>query len=71
MPQLRGNEPILGLKNESKDKGIVLSSLVDLVFVKLMHYDSAKDLWDKLQNIYEVDAKLKGSKLQIFREKFE
>jgi hypothetical protein len=36
-----------------------------------MHCDSAKDLWDKLQNIYEGDAKVKGAKLQIFRAKFE
>jgi hypothetical protein len=48
-----------------------LSSLGDSVFVKVMHYDNEKDLWDKLQKIYEVDAKVKGSKLQIFRVKFE
>jgi hypothetical protein len=58
-------------ENNSKDKGTILSSLVDLVFVKVMHCDSAKDLWDKIQNIYEGDAKVKGAKLQIFRAKFE
>jgi hypothetical protein len=36
-----------------------------------MHWKNAKDLWDKLQNIYEGDAKVKGAKLQILREKFE
>ena len=36
-----------------------------------MHYDNAKDLWDKIQNIYEGDAKVKEAKLQIFRAKFE
>jgi hypothetical protein len=36
-----------------------------------MNYDNAKDLWDKIQNIYEGDAKVKGSKLQIFIDKFE
>jgi hypothetical protein len=35
-----------------------------------MHCENEKNLWDKLQNIYEVDAKLKGAKLQIFRAKF-
>jgi hypothetical protein len=25
-----------------------------------MQCDTAKDLWDKLQNIYEGDAKVKG-----------
>jgi hypothetical protein len=58
-------------ENNSKAKGTILSSLVDSVFVKVMHCDSAKDLWDKLQNIYEGDAKVKGAKLQIFRAKFE
>jgi hypothetical protein len=36
-----------------------------------MHYDSAKDLWDKLQNIYEGYDKVKGAKLQIFRNNFK
>jgi hypothetical protein len=36
-----------------------------------MYCDSAKDLWDKLQNIYEGHAKVKGAKLQIFKAKFE
>jgi hypothetical protein len=58
-------------ENNSKDKGTILRSLVDSIFVKVMHCDSAKDLWDKLQNIYEGDAKVKGAKLQIFRAKFE
>jgi hypothetical protein len=35
-------------ENNSKDKGTILSSLVDSVFVKVMHCDSAKYLWDKL-----------------------
>jgi hypothetical protein len=36
-----------------------------------MHCYSAKDLWDKFQKIYEVDAKVKGDKLQIFKANFE
>jgi hypothetical protein len=58
------------IKN-SKAKGTILRSLVESVFVKVMHCENEKNLWDKLQNIYEVDAKLKGAKLQIFRDKFE
>jgi hypothetical protein len=46
-------------ENKSKDKGTILSSLVDLVFVKVMHCDSAKDICDNLQNIYEGDVKVK------------
>jgi hypothetical protein len=36
-----------------------------------MHYDNSKDIWDKLQNIYEGDAKFKGAKIQTYRDKFE
>jgi hypothetical protein len=36
-----------------------------------MHYNTTKDLWEKLQNIYEGDAKVKGAKLQTYRGKFE
>lgn len=28
----------------------ILSGLVDLVFVNVMHYDPAKEIWDKLQS---------------------
>jgi len=36
-----------------------------------MHCDSVKYLWDKIQNIYEGNAKVKRDKLQIFKAKFE
>jgi hypothetical protein len=36
-----------------------------------MHCKTAKDIWDKLQNIYEGDTKVKGDKLQTLRDKFE
>jgi hypothetical protein len=52
-------------------KASFLSSLVDLVFVKVMNCESKKDLWDKLQNIYEGDSKVKGDKLQTFVSKLE
>jgi hypothetical protein len=58
-------------ENNSKDKGTIPRSLHDSVFVKVMHFNTVKDLWDKLQNIYEGDAKVKEDKLQILRAKFE
>jgi hypothetical protein len=58
-------------ENNSKDKGTILRSLVDSVFVKVRHCDSEKYLWDKLQNIYEGDTKVKGANIQIFIAKFE
>jgi hypothetical protein len=36
-----------------------------------MHCDYAKDIWDKLQNIYEGDTKVKGANLQTCSGKFE
>jgi hypothetical protein len=58
-------------KNNSKDKDIIMISLVDSLFVKVMHCDSANDLWDKLHNIYEGYVKFKGAKHQIFKANFE
>jgi hypothetical protein len=40
-------------------------------FVKVMHCESTKDIWDKLQNIYEGDDKVKKAKLQTHRRQFE
>jgi hypothetical protein len=36
-----------------------------------MHCKKTKDLWDKLQNIYEGDTKVNGVKIQTLRAKFE
>jgi hypothetical protein len=57
--------------NNLKAKGTILSCLVDSLFVKVMHCDSANDIWYKPQNIYKGDARVKGSKLQTYRDKFE
>jgi hypothetical protein len=48
-----------------------LNGLGELVFTKVSHYKSAKDIWDKLQNIYEGDSKVKVAKLQTYRGQFE
>jgi hypothetical protein len=58
-------------ENNSRAKNVILNGLEHSVYVKVMHCDSAKDIWDKLQNIYEGDAKVKGAKLQTYRGKFE
>ena len=58
-------------QNNSKAKGMILNSLDNLVFFNVIHCDSTKDHWDKLQRIYEGDVKVKGDKLQTFRAKFK
>lgn len=36
-----------------------------------MHCDSAKEISDKLNNVYQGDEKVKGSKLQTYRGQLE
>jgi hypothetical protein len=57
-------------ENNSKDKNAIPSGMASSIYVKVMHCDSTKDLWDKLQNVYEEDVKAKGAKLQTFRVQF-
>ena len=46
-----------------KAMSAILSGLTKTVFVKVMHCETAKEIWDKLRNIYEGDDKIKGAKL--------
>jgi hypothetical protein len=57
--------------NNSKAIGAILNGLEDSVFVKVMHCTSTKEMWDKLQKIYEGDDKVKKEKLQTHRGQFE
>jgi hypothetical protein len=52
-------------------KNALLNGLTKSVYTKVMHCESAKEIWDKLKNIYEGDDKVKEAKLQTFRAKFE
>jgi hypothetical protein len=58
-------------ENNLKAMNAILSGLVDSIYVEFMHWDSAKEIWYKLQNIYEGDAKVKGAKLQTYIGQFE
>ena len=58
-------------EDNSKAMNAILSGLTETVFVKVMHYETAKEIWDKLRNIYEGDDKIKGAKLQTYRAQFE
>jgi hypothetical protein len=55
----------------SRDKNVILNGLEESVYVKVMHCEYAKEIWDKIQNIYKGDAKVKGVKHQTYRGKFE
>ena len=52
---------------DEKAMNATLCGLIEFEFVKFMHYDTAKEIWDKLQNVYEGDDKAKKSKLQTHR----
>jgi hypothetical protein len=41
------------------------------IFTKVAHYKSAKEIWDKIQNIYEGDSKVKATKFQTYIGQFE
>jgi SMC interacting uncharacterized protein involved in chromosome segregation len=58
-------------QNNSKAKNALLNGLSETTFTKVSHCKSTKEIWDKLQNIYEGDSKVKEKKLQTYRGQFE
>jgi hypothetical protein len=57
-------------QNNSKATNAFLNGLSETVFTKVSHCKSAKEIWDKLQNIYEGDTKVKVEKIQTYRGQF-
>jgi hypothetical protein len=55
----------------AKEMNAILSGLAEVEFVKVMHLESAKEMWDKLISSYEGNEKVKDAKLQTYRLKFE
>jgi hypothetical protein len=55
----------------SKGMNAILNGLAEAEFVKVMHLDTSKEMWDKLINSYEGNEKVKDAKLQTYRLKFE
>jgi hypothetical protein len=55
----------------AKGMNAILNGLAEAEFVKVMHLNTAKEMWDKLINSYEGNEKVKGAKLQTYRLKFE
>ena len=49
----------------------ILSGISEAEFVKVMHFESTKEMWDKLISSYEGNEKVKDDKLQNYRLKFE
>jgi hypothetical protein len=45
----------------------ILARLTNSICVKVMHFKSAKEIWDELEVVYEGDDKVKEAKLQTYR----
>jgi hypothetical protein len=58
-------------QNNSKATNALLNGLDESLYTKVIHCKSAKEIWDKLQNIYEGDSKVKEAKIQTYRGQFE
>jgi hypothetical protein len=54
-------------QNNSKNKNALMNGLSEMIFTKVAHCQSAKEIWDKLQNIYEGDSNVKATKIQTYR----
>jgi hypothetical protein len=58
-------------QNNSKAKNALMNGLSEMAFTKVSHCKSAKEIWNKLQNIYEGDSKVKAAKFQTYEGQFE
>ena len=55
----------------AKAVNAILAGLARAVFSKVMHCKTTKEIWDKLQTIYEGDSKVQRAKLHTFKTQFE
>jgi hypothetical protein len=66
------NEKAMKLgQNNSKATNALLNGIAELVFTNVAHCKFAKEIWDKLRNIYEGDSQVKATKLQTCRGQFK
>jgi hypothetical protein len=52
------------MRCNSKPRHVIISGLTPTVSSKVMSWSTTKEVWDKIQNIYEGDPKVKQVKLQ-------
>jgi hypothetical protein len=58
-------------ERNSKAMYAIIGGLAGSKLIKVMHCVSAKELWDKIKNVYEGDTKVKNAKLQSYGSQFE
>jgi hypothetical protein len=55
----------------AKGMNAILNGIAEADFVKVMHLQNAKEMWDKLISNYKGNEKVKDAKLQNYRVQFE
>jgi hypothetical protein len=55
----------------TKAMNAILSGLAETEFVKVMHLEFSKEMWEKLISSYEGNWKVKDAKIQTYRLHFE
>jgi hypothetical protein len=68
---LASKDDKLDFSFNAKGMNAMLNGLVEAKFVKVMHLETTKAMWDKLISSYEGNEKVKDAKLQTYRLKFE
>ena len=59
------------IENNEKTKNVSLCGLSNSIRTKVICCNLAKEIWDKLENAYEGDEKVKREKVQVYTGKFE
>jgi hypothetical protein len=68
---IASNDDKLDFSFNAKGMNAILNGLPEAEFVKVMHLETTKAMWDKLISSYEGNEKVKDVKLQTYRLKFE
>ena len=55
----------------SRTMCVILGGLAGSKFVKVMYCTFAKEIYDKLKNVYEGNSRVKGPKMKTYRRHFE
>jgi hypothetical protein len=58
-------------QNNSKATNSLMNGICESVYTKFINCKSTKNIWDKLQNIYEGDSEVKAAKLETYKGQFE
>jgi hypothetical protein len=56
---------------DAKAINAIMSGLTEAEFVKVMHLETAKEMWEKFISSYEGNEKVKDAKLQTYRVQFQ